>query len=513
MSKTINNQQFERGSGVLLHISSLPGDCFHGDLGKGAYEFVDYLANAGQKWWQFLPINPVGGGNSPYSTISACANEPLYIDLNDLVTMGLLKKAEISAPNSASKGAVNYEASRKFRYKRLRIAFERALEKKQVFNTAAFKEFDKKNKYWLADYALFSALIEKHGTDDWTSWPKAIRDRQATALKEAKKELAEEIKYYKFIQFLFQKQWDKLKAYATKKGVQLMGDIPIFVSFHSVDVWIEPTQFLIKANKRPSHVAGVPPDRSNPKGQLWGNALYNWEVMEKNRFQWWVNRFKRQLDLFDAIRIDHFIGFYRTWRIPANAKTVDKGRWELTPGEKLFKTIRKKLGELPIIAEDLGKVIPEVWELRDKLGFPGMRVLQFGFGDDNGQESYHLPLGFTPNSVVYPGTHDNETTVGWFKRLKKESSRSKKDGSTYQTVKEFFNSDDKDIHWAVIKAAMASPAVLSLFPMQDILGLDNKDRMNTPGIAKNQWRWRLKKGELSKATANKLNLLSKIYFR
>lgn len=488
-----------RSSGLLLHISSLPGPHYNGDLGQAAYDFVDFLVKSGQSWWQTLPVNPVGPGFSPYSTISSFAGDPLFISLPDLVRRGWLLPEEIKAPKTGANDQVNYDLAISFRTSLLRRAFSRASAKKGFFTSKAFGAFlareGRRNgkpsaRAWLPDYALYGALAAKYQTNDWSQWPPDLRERVPKALESAALELADECRYLEFTQFLFDDQWRQLKAYCNKNGVTLIGDLPIFVGFKSADVWANQKYFLLDKQLKPTFVAGCPPDAFNADGQLWGNALYDWPALKKNGFDWWLARLEKILTQFDAVRLDHFIGFYRYWRIPAAAKTAKSGTWELAMGDAFFSAVKKKFKAMPFIAEDLGAVVPAVRSLRDKFGLPGMKVLQFGFdGSDEARE--HQSHNFARQSVVYTGTHDNHTALGWITDLKK---RGKKDASAktqYANARSYFGGEDNDMAGAMLRVAMQSPAALCVTPVQDLLSLNDDHRMNVPGSAYGNWRWRL----------------------
>ncbi len=497
-SKSIPTLQ-DRSSGVLLHISSLPGPYYTGDLGESAYQFVDYLADCKQSWWQMLPINPLGDGNSPYSTVSSNACEPLFIDIEDLVKQKLLKKSDVETPSDGEGKSAKYGSARKFRMPLLKKAFEQATQKEELFKSSAFRSFRSKNKYWLEDFCLFMALCDHHKTPVWSQWPVAIRNYQQQAIQKAKLELEEQIKFYEFLQYQFHQQWLRLKAYANERGVALLGDIPIYVSLNSADVWSNQSLFMLDKNKKPTFVTGVPPDRFNKDGQLWGNAFYRWSVMKKNGFKWWINRVKRQLDLFDAIRLDHFIGFHRCWQIPADAETARTGKFVPGPRAVFFETLAKEFGQLPLIAEDLGLVIPQVEQLRDEFALPGMKVLQFAFGGED-QDPGHKPYRIPENAVVYTGTHDNDTTKGWYKDLAARAEKDKQAQLEYSNVNRYISTSAKMVHKDLIRLAMMSPAAVAIFPAQDLIGLPTTARMNIPGTAKGNWKWRLKEKALSETT-------------
>ncbi|QDU33995.1 4-alpha-glucanotransferase [Poriferisphaera corsica] len=496
-----------RSSGILMHPTSLPGKHGSGDLGQSAYDFVDFLNEANQAWWQMLPIGPVDGSGSPYNSTSAFAGSYLLISLVDLVNDGLLTKAEIKPLKSFSDKKVFYPRVMKFRADRLGIAFERFIAKKKQ-NTAAYKKFLKEQKHWLPDYTLFCAIKDAHESLPWWEWPKPLAKHKPEALVEAREEYADGIAYHTFIQFIFHKQWMKLKKYANSKGISLVGDIPIFIAHDSADVWSHTDLFDLKANGLPREVSGAAPDAFSDEGQLWGHPLYLWDRHKQTKYKWWIERFKQTFSIFDSVRIDHFLGFARFWAVKYGAPTARNGKWRPGPGPSVFNALKKAIGNMPIIAEDLGILTPQAAALRDQFNFPGMRIIQFAFGDDN---SYHAPHNFPPQSVVYTGTHDNDTTCGWWVETKRDKSKS--NGlTTAQRTKVSLGSTD-EIHWDLIRLAMSSPANLAVFPVQDLLGLDGKSRMNLPGTIENNWAWRLEPRQLNKRIAKRLAQLTDIYGR
>jgi 4-alpha-glucanotransferase len=491
----------DRRSGLLLHLSSLPGPYYCGDLGPTAYRFADFLAAAGQSWWQMLPVNPIGLGNSPYSTTCSFAGEPLYIDLEGLVKDGLLKKSEIARPQALSPDRIYYQKARRYRETRLKKAFARFSADKGNMKSAQFTRFLVQQKYWLEDFALFCVLAKKFTTANWRNWPRDLRRHKPSALSAIQAAHQTELDYIKFLQFKFFTQWSRLKAYIKKLGIGLIGDIPLFVGYHSSDVWAGQKYFQLKRDGSLKYVAGVPPDYYCPEGQLWGNPLYNWPTLQKNGFSWWIERVKHITTQFDVVRLDHFIGFYRYWEIKAESNTAQNGRYRKTPGRELFLALKSALGDLPLIAEDLGTVVPGVYALRDEFDLPGMRVLQFGFGNEASAQ-YHLPFSYCPNSVVYTGTHDNDTVAGWYDDVQKKANRNM---YNLKFCHDYMGGAQKRMHWAMIREAMKSVANLAVFPVQDILGLNGKARMNIPGTASGNWQWRLEEKALTKKLAAKLN--------
>ncbi len=485
MSQLPNLEQ--RTSGILLHITSLPGSPYSGDLGDAAHAFLDTLKVSRQSWWQMLPINPVGDGDSPYSTVSCLAGEPLLIAAKPLVAEGWLTRVP-RAPKGSAERRANYAASRRWRRAWLQEAYEGFLTQATREQRQAFQQYNKSHDQWLHDFALFQVISSQHGKD-WSLWPKPLRDRDPAALRQVATQQAAALGFQKFLQFAFDRQWRSLRQAAAARGIGLIGDAPIFVSLGSADVWANQSQFLLNAQKRPTHVAGVPPDYFNRDGQLWGNALYDWDEMRRTRFRWWIQRMQRMTEWFDIIRIDHFIGFHRYWAIPATAKTAKTGKWRLAPGHALFAAMRHAMGSLPFIAEDLGLVTQEVWDLRDAFHLPGMRVLQFGFGNDQGS-AYHRAHEFTKNCVVYTGTHDNDTTLGWYRSARRQRSV-KKPSFDWQRVAAIVGEREPQAVQNLMEVGFQSVSNTIIVPAQDILTLDGKHRMNVPGTARGNWQWRL----------------------
>lgn len=504
----------ERASGILLHPTSLPGAYGCGDLGSKAREWVDFLAAAQQTYWQVLPLCPPGFGNSPYQCFSAQAGNPILISLESLAAEGWLKQNELTAcPRGTGTAArVDFQATAAYRLALLRKAFERFLSQARPNFTDELELFIEKNRDWLKDYALFMALKEVQGGRPWNEWPAAWRRPKPEDLDKLRRECAHAIAFHQFTQWMFANQWLELRAYAQEQGILIIGDAPIFVSYDSADVWAHPHLFQLKESGVPVGVAGVPPDYFSNTGQLWGNPLYQWEVMAQDGFAWWTRRLEKNLELVDLIRLDHFRGFEKYWWIPAEAETAEPGHWEEGPGAPFFEAIGHKLGGLPIIAEDLGVITPEVNDLRDRFALPGMRVLQFAFGGDPRPHPY-LPHNYVKNCAVYTGTHDNDTTYGWFHDYnpdtstmpKREYERLRKQALTY------LGTDGSQIHWDLIRVAMASPADLAVIPMQDILGLGSGARMNTPGtVGPHNWSWRMKANQLTDKVTERLAALLKV---
>lgn len=488
--------KLKRGSGILLHLTSLPGKYGIGDMGQEAYHFIDFLEDAGQKYWQILPLNPVGYGESPYQSFSAFAANPLLISIDELYEEGLLVEEDLQDVPDFNDIKVEFSKVKEFKEKLFRIASERFKSRRYP----DFLKYKEKNSIWLENYTLFMALKKHFGGIPWNHWYEPIANRNTQALRQYQILLQEEIEYNNFLQFIFYMQWMKLKRYANGKGIQIIGDLPIFISYDSSDVWANPHLFELDADGNPLKVAGVPPDYFSETGQLWGNPHYKWSEMAKDDYQWWRERFKCLLQMVDIIRIDHFRGFEAYWEIPAGEETTVNGRWVKGPGAEFFSIMEKYLGELPVIAEDLGIITPLVEELKNQFNFPGMQVLQFIF-EDTSQE-ITLPLKFAGNSVVYTGTHDNDTLWGWFTKHYQEKT------GVVEYLKEKLNLDYswncEQICWQFIKIALESNAILAIIPLQDLLCLDSSARMNYPGTLGGNWEWRFKKGVLTKELQLKL---------
>jgi 4-alpha-glucanotransferase len=490
-----------RASGILLHPTSLSSPFGIGDLGDEAREFVDFLHDAGQTRWQVLPLTPTGYGDSPYQSISAFAGNTLMIDLRALVSDGLLDLSDLTG-TFINCGRVDFEDTRSVMTHLHTRAFGNfnALESSSI--VSEFEEFCARTAWWLDDYALFNAAKGSEGNREWTAWDNLMAFRDSQALARARDDLAIEIRKQKFLQFLFFRQWQALRDYARERGVSIIGDLPIFVAHDSSDVWSNRELFKLDDEGQPTVVAGVPPDYFSETGQLWGNPLYDWERLRATEFKWWIDRVRWSLELFDMVRIDHFRGFVACWEIPAGERTAQNGRWVETPGRELFSSLKKTLGDLPIIAENLGVITPEVENLRAEFGFPGMRVLQFAFGGDATND--HLPHRHTRDSVVYTGTHDNDTTLGWFANLAD-------DERAYAL--RYLDTDGDEINWDMIRAALASVGNLAIIPIQDVIGLGNEARMNLPASETGNWDWRMYDDAVSGDTAARLRELTKLYGR
>ncbi len=481
-----------RAGGVLLHLTSLPGGHGIGDMGNEARRFADFLARAGQSWWQMLPIGPTGAADSPYSSPSSFAGNPLLISLDDLVRDGLLDAEDVRG-GPPGRGKADYAAAREFKEPRLRKAFATFMRSGAAELWTGFREFCKNHQEWVDDYAMYEALKKHYEGKPWTQWEPDVRFRRFRAWsRELLQALGEESAYQQFVQYLFARQWKSLRAYAAGRGVHLIGDVPIFVALESADVWAHPDLFVLDAECRPTVVAGVPPDYFAADGQLWGNPHYRWDELKKRGYDWWVARLKAASERFDAVRLDHFIGFCRYWEIPASAKTAREGRWVPGPGGDFFHTVRRELPQLELIAEDLGAVTAEVEKLRDQFDLPGMRVLQFAFGSDTQAESF-LPRNYPRRTVAYTGTHDNDTTVGWYSDPGDTPGGRKKDQVELEKhhARVYLSSDGSRIHWDMIDCLERSTADTVIVPAQDLLGLGNEARMNKPGTVEHNWRWRL----------------------
>jgi 4-alpha-glucanotransferase len=504
---------FPRSSGILLHPTSLPGPFGIGDLGPAAYAFADFLVKSSQNLWQMLPLGPTGYGNSPYACYSAFAGNSLLISPEQLIAEGLLSSSDLPAAVSISGERANFERAHQIKEVLLRKAFQNYKQSTNDSLREEFGEFTRSSAGWLNDYALFRALKDVHVGVAWNEWEPALRSREPSALDQARAQLHEELESQRFYQFLFFRQWFALKAYCNDRGVKLVGDIPIFVAHDSADVWTNPDQFKLNEDGSPIVVSGVPPDYFSATGQLWGNPLYNWDQMRAEGFKWWIERIRATLQTVDIVRIDHFRGFAACWEIPGGDKIAEYGCWVEAPGRELFAAIREALGELPIIAEDLGVITPDVEALRDDFGFPGMRVLQFAFSSDS--KSHHLPHNYQPNVVVYTGTHDNDTTVGWFSSAAGEGSTRTADEVEVERsfCMRYLNTTGREIHWDLIRAALAAVANTAVVPLQDLLGLGNDARMNLPNSTEGNWSWRFNSEALTDEIAQRLRQLTELYGR
>lgn len=487
-----------RKSGILLHISSLPSEYGIGTMGKEAYKFVDFLKAAKQSCWQILPIGPTSYGDSPYQSFSTNAGNPYFIDLDILCEEGLLKKADYSKLKWGKDSKyVDYEIIYNNRFRVLRKAFNRF----KKGDLTEFNEFLQKNEKWISNYALFMSIKDANNGKSWLEWDEGLRKRDSHSLWEFKSEHEDDVMFWEFLQFKFFEQWDKLKEYANENGISIIGDIPIYVALDSADVWVYPDLFELDEDLMPTAVAGCPPDAFSPTGQLWGNPLYSWERHKKFGYNWWIDRIQAATTLYDIVRIDHFRGFEGYYSIPYSDKTAENGEWLKGPGMDLFNAVKEALGELPIIAEDLGFLTEDVHKMLKESGFPGMKVLEFAF--DPREESNYLPYTYTSNSVVYVGTHDNNTILGWIEELDKD---------TLDFCKKYLDTED-DILWKLIKAAMASVSDTAIIQMQDYLELGSEGRMNTPSILGGNWQWRMGKRNATKKLAAKIADITRTYGR
>ncbi len=493
---------FPRSSGVLLHPTSLPGRYGIGDLGEYAYRFVDWLHASGQTIWQILPLGPTSYGDSPYQTLSAFAGNPNLISLDILVGEGWLTNDDLGDVPDFPKDHVDFGWIIGYHADKLRLAFERYSIDGTPEQKTAFKEWCDINAYWLEDYVLFAALKDSYGGKPWVEWNEPEALRQPKALEAARKRLAREIDESRFRQWLFHRQWYELKAYAAARNIRFIGDIPIFVAHDSSDVWANRDRFYLDAKGKPMVVAGVPPDYFSATGQRWGNPLYRWDVMKKQNYSWWISRFRACLSLVDIVRIDHFRGFDAYWEIPAEEETAIHGQWVDGPGADFFKVIQEEFGDLPIIAEDLGVITPTVEKLRDDFGLPGMKVLQFAWAEPSNP---FLPHNYTPNSVVYSGTHDNNTTVGWW--------NAEVDDGTRSFISQYLDREVTEPNWTLISVGMRSVGHTFVAPMQDILGYGSEGRMNTPGVQSGNWTWRFTADRLEDSARDRLAHLTWLYRR
>ena len=495
---------FERSSGILFHPTSLPGKYGIGTLGKEAYAFIDFLKKSRQKLWQIFPLGPTGYGDSPYQSFSSFAGNPYLIDFDLFIEAHLLSEEDLrDVFFGDNEEYIDYGAIYNQKYPLLRKAYENFKSSDNHEMRENLEHFKRENASWLNDYSLYISLKNHFNGLPWNEWAHDIKNREHGAMEHYKNELADDIEYHNFIQFLFFKQWGDVKRYANENGIKIIGDIPIFVAADSSDAWANPEIFLFDEERKPVKVAGVPPDYFSATGQLWGNPLYNWQKLKETNYSWWVERVRANLSTCDIIRIDHFRGFEAYWAVPYGDDTAINGQWEPGPGIDLFNAIKSQLGELPIIAEDLGLMTQGVIDLREATGFPGMKILGFAF--DSGEENDYLPHTYTKNCVVYTGTHDNDTLIGWFQKAKEEDR---------QFARDYLNSrSDDEIHWNAIRGAWSSVANMAISPVQDFLGLGSEARINTPGVAAGNWQWRLRHGVLTDELAERIAKLTKVYSR
>jgi 4-alpha-glucanotransferase len=503
-----------RCSGILLHVTSLPGGHGIGDLGKSAYDFVQFLAESGQTIWQVLPLSPTGYGDSPYQCFSAFAGNPLLIDLTELREQHLLSREDLAGAPDLPDDHVDYVGVSHVKHGLLRKAAIKFLADTDLTGHGDFDIFCKNNAEWLEDYALFMACKGVYMGSAWTDWAQGIKRRDVAELAAWRERLDAETRVHKFAQFEFFRQWKKLKTHCNNSGISIMGDVPIYVAHDSADVWAHPGLFRLDEQGRPTAVAGVPPDYFSATGQLWGNPLYRWDVLANSGYKWWIDRFRASLRLFDLVRLDHFRGFEAYWEVPAGASTAAPGRWVKGPGAELFHALQAELKELPLVAENLGVITPEVENLRKQFGFPGMSLLQFAFGNDP-QASTFRPHNYSHELVAYTGGHDNDTTVGWWTSSgTSESTRTAEDiRAERKLARSYLELNNEQINWAFIRAVMASVARVAIVPMQDVLGLGSEARMNLPGTVTGNWKWRCQQKDLTKEISKRLAGLTLLYDR
>lgn len=503
MGKPVNAMDTShRKSGILLHPTSFPGPYGIGDLGDSAYQFIDFLVASDQELWQVLPIGPTGYGDSPYQAFSSFAGQPLIISPDRLVDMGLLTEEELDK-REWDPQCIDYGPAIEYKFSLYKKAFKHFDATEDDDLKKAYRKFCTSQKEWLTDYALFMAVKDYHGGVVWTEWDKDIAFPTKESKKKWNNKLKNQVKYFKFLQFLFYKQWFELKDYANQKGISIIGDTPIFVAFDSSDVWADKDLFFLDKKGYPTEVAGVPPDYFSETGQLWGNPLYDWAKHKKEGYAWWTKRVAYNLKFVDILRIDHFRGFEAFWAVPFGSETAITGEWKKGPGHDLFNALETNLGkDLPIIAEDLGVITPEVEALRDDFHLPGMKILQFAFDDI--EENGFLPHNYTPHSICYTGTHDNDTTLGWYLKAIPESQ---------DKVRRYMNTDGMDVVWDFIRSCFGSVSEMAVVPLQDIFSYDSWARMNTPGVAAGNWQWRYEGHMLNDHFSGKLKYVSELYGR
>ena len=493
--------KFNRSSGILLHPTSLPGPDGIGDLGPAAYEWVNTLAKMGCGNWQILPLGPTGYGDSPYQCFSAFAGNPYLISPAMIMNMGLLNYKDYEGRPEFPEDKVDYGTAILWKLTVLDRAFRNYLKQKPSQFESDFSRFQKEQAFWLDDFSLFITIKEKFNNIAWADWPSEYKMRDEKALKKVRKEQTEDILRQKFRQFLFFEQWNALHNFANSKNINIIGDIPIFIAGDSADAWANPELFYLDDQRNPTVVAGVPPDYFSPTGQLWGNPLYNWEAHKQNNYQWWAERFRSLTKMVDIIRLDHFRGFAGYWEVPADKPTAEIGRWVPGPGIHFFDEMKKQLGDLPIIAEDLGEITSDVDELRDRYEFPGMKILQFAFGSP--QDPF-LPHNYDQNCVAYTGTHDNDTTLGWY-RSAPENER--------DYCNRYLRASEADIAWKMIRAIWASVAVIAIAPLQDLFNLGTEARMNFPGKPHGNWTWKMSDETIEEGLINKIRDFNYLFNR
>lgn len=494
--------KFERSSGILLHPTSLPGPYGIGDIGPQAHEWIDFLADVGCGLWQVLPLGPTGYGDSPYQCFSAFAGNPYLISPDPLVEDGVLEAEDLADRPEFPDEEVDYGAVIPWKLEVLDRAYARYQRGEWPELKKSLQLFREQQSHWLDDFALFMALKEAHGGGSWVGWPEDLRQRDPEAIKRAEESFSDVMDRQIFKQFVFSDQWNSLRQHAQEKNIQIIGDIPIFVAHDSAEVWARPELFYLEEDGNPTVVAGVPPDYFSATGQLWGNPLYRWSAHAANEYAWWIKRWESVLQLVDIVRLDHFRGFAGYWEVPADEETAENGRWMPGPGKHFFKILRKALGELPIIAEDLGVITPDVVELRDHFNLPGMIVVQFAFYGDPSE--VFLPHNHQVNKVIYTGTHDNDTSRGWYERVSEEER---------SFCRRYLGISGDDIAWDLIRAAWSSVAVFALAPMQDFLSLGNEARMNYPGNPRGNWSWRMTEGAIDEGLRNRIKEFNYLYQR
>jgi len=492
----------ERASGILLHPTSLPGKYGIGTLGKAAFDFIDFLVKAKQQYWQILPLGPTGYADSPYQCFSAHAGNPNLIDLDLLVRSKLIHSEDLDDLPLFPEERVAYDQVQNARLPILKKAFHTFVLNADNTIKLAYRNFLKDNSKWINDYALFRAIKANRNQKPWYQWETPLKMREPAAIQAIQTALHDEVDFHKFLQFVFFRQWMAVKEHAHKNKIRIIGDIPLYVALDSADAWSNPEIFEFDSDRNPVRVGGVPPDYFSETGQLWGNPLFRWDVLKETGYKWWIDRISTNLLLYDVIRIDHFRGFAAYWAVPYGEKTAINGEWIPCPGKEFFDVLREHFGQLPIIAEDLGVITPDVEALRDGFDLPGMKILQFAF--DSSEANDYLPHNYVKNCVVYTGTHDNDTVTGWF-------NAAQPDDRHYML--DYLNADEKDIHWSLIRLAWASVAYTAIVPMQDILGLDSSARMNLPGTTSDNWQWRSRQTDFNLELAAKLAHLTHLYGR
>ncbi len=507
--------RFPRSSGILLHPTSLPGAHGIGELGAEARRFLDFLRDAGQKIWQVLPLGPTGYGDSPYQCFSAFAGNPLLIDLDELVKEELIPGASLPfGADAFTEDAVDYGAVLAWKLPLLEQAAQEFEAHASPGDRQQYEAFAHRHATWLDDFAFYMALKKEHGGVTWTRWPRPVALRDPAELERSRERLAPQIFAHKFAQYVFFREWERLRTACAERGIRILGDAPIYVAHDSADVWSNPGLFRLDENGNPAVVAGVPPDYFSATGQLWGNPLYRWDVMARDGYAWWIERLRATLRMVDMIRLDHFRGFEAYWEVPAGESTAQNGRWVKGPGAQFFEAVEAALGKLPLVAENLGVITPEVEAIRERFGYPGMAILQFAFGTDPQGPDFR-PHNYPRERVAYTGTHDNDTTVGWWKSSDAATSTRSEDDirREREATRAYLATDGAEIHWTFIRAVVASVADVALFPLQDVLGLGNAARMNLPGRPSGNWRWRFRRDMLRPELAARLRKMAQMYDR